>query len=420
MTIASPSSVLQRPPTGEPLMDREPARAQDLSGATPFDALLAQRTRVMPSGVMAQSMATRDGPERVTTPEERARRERRDAGRETGEPSLAGLASVEMRTAGGPGAVMESVQAEKTSAGTAKTAGSEPEQAAPTSGRAAATEPKTSSTSTSAPATSAPRDDASHGSMQSPRKGSDLPAQAALSSATKIGAAPAASAATSTRAVAGISATSASPNASRGGPVARDSSALLARLKDGARPARQHVLSAKPDETFAAQLQRGLAAALKDGGTVTMRLNPEKLGAVQVRLDVQDGQVAAAFRVESPEARRLLDQELPALRSALEARGLDVDRIHIDAPAARHETDGHDQQAADRSAAHEQHTRDAWNQQRQEAATSGEHRDGAMPRERRMSTHERAQEQPGGDWAGPGIGLTTIGGAMTVRLDAIA
>lgn len=195
---------------------------------------------------------------------------------------------------------------------------------------------------------------------------------------------------------------------------------MLARLKDGARTARQHVLTAKPDETFAAQLQRGLAAALKDGGTVTMRLNPEKLGAVQVRLEVQDGQVAAAFRAESPEARRLLNQELPALRSALEARGLEVDRIHIDTPAARHDAGGQGQQAPDHTAAQDQHTRDAWNQQRQEAANSHEHRDGAMPREQRMSTHERAQEQPGGDWAGPGIGLMTIGGAMTVRLDAIA
>lgn len=113
-----------------------------------------------------------------------------------------------------------------------------------------------------------------------------------------------------------------------------------------------------------AQAVRGLAAALRQrNGTVTMRLAPESLGPLRVRLSVHDSQVTAEFRAESSQARDLLSQSTAQLRSAIEARGLTVHRIEVLGPegdAERSPGDagggeprdgrGGDESAADRSA----------------------------------------------------------------------
>lgn len=113
-----------------------------------------------------------------------------------------------------------------------------------------------------------------------------------------------------------------------------------------------------------AQAVRGLAAALRQrNGTVTLRLAPESLGPLQVRLSVRDSQVTAEFRAESSQARDLLSQSTAQLRSAIEARGLTVHRIEVLRPegdAERSPGDagggeprdgrGGDEPAADRSA----------------------------------------------------------------------
>lgn len=87
--------------------------------------------------------------------------------------------------------------------------------------------------------------------------------------------------------------------------------------------------SAQPDD-FQAQLSRGLAAAFRqNGGTVNIRLQPDALGEVRIRLDLTPGQVAASFEAGSHEARRLLSSHLADLRSALEARGLEVAGLEV-------------------------------------------------------------------------------------------
>jgi flagellar hook-length control protein FliK len=84
------------------------------------------------------------------------------------------------------------------------------------------------------------------------------------------------------------------------------------------------------EEKIAAQAARGLAAALRQGGgSVTLRLQPDALGELKVKLDLTGTKVAASFEVGSDQARKLLDTTLTTLRSALEARGLQVDRLEI-------------------------------------------------------------------------------------------
>ncbi|MEX2219890.1 MAG: flagellar hook-length control protein FliK [Phycisphaerales bacterium] len=80
----------------------------------------------------------------------------------------------------------------------------------------------------------------------------------------------------------------------------------------------------------AAQIGRGLAAALRqNGGVVTLRLKPETLGELRVRVQVQAGRVEARFEAATARAAALIDRTLGTLRTALEDRGLTVDRLTI-------------------------------------------------------------------------------------------
>ena len=100
--------------------------------------------------------------------------------------------------------------------------------------------------------------------------------------------------------------------------------------------------AAKPPSPFRteqqvrAQVERGLAAVLRQrGGSVTLRLTPASLGELRVKMTVKGAKVEADFEPSTKQAQRLLEQNLSALRSALEAKGLAVERLHVaDAPEA--------------------------------------------------------------------------------------
>lgn len=84
------------------------------------------------------------------------------------------------------------------------------------------------------------------------------------------------------------------------------------------------------ERVFEAQVGRGLAQALRSGnGEVTLRLRPENLGQLSVRVQVENKQVVATFEARSAEAQRLLEGSRDSLRSQLETRGLSVERIDV-------------------------------------------------------------------------------------------
>lgn len=90
----------------------------------------------------------------------------------------------------------------------------------------------------------------------------------------------------------------------------------------------------KPEQgEFSRQLERGIQAVLRQqGGSVTMRLRPDSLGDLRIQLNLSGGDVTARFDAREESARRLLEQSVDQLRSALEARGLRVGRIEIASP----------------------------------------------------------------------------------------
>jgi hypothetical protein len=86
---------------------------------------------------------------------------------------------------------------------------------------------------------------------------------------------------------------------------------------------------------LAAQAMRGLAALLRNkGGRVTMRLTPEALGELKVSMRLDKDRVWARIEASSESARDLLKDQGGSLRSALEARGLKVERLEIAASAS--------------------------------------------------------------------------------------
>lgn len=83
-------------------------------------------------------------------------------------------------------------------------------------------------------------------------------------------------------------------------------------------------------ETPEGQVVRGMMAMVRSGGgRLTMRLEPETLGALRVQVNVSKGQVQAQFHASTLQAREMIQQHVESLRSALENQGLKLDRVHI-------------------------------------------------------------------------------------------
>ncbi|MBX3363568.1 MAG: flagellar hook-length control protein FliK [Phycisphaeraceae bacterium] len=150
---------------------------------------------------------------------------------------------------------------------------------------------------------------------------------------------------------------------------------------------------------FAAQITRGLAAALRAGsGTVMLQLHPGALGAVRIRMQVEDGQVAARVEASSREARELLTETVGVLRAGLEARGLEVARLEIVGPEEEASPEADVRDRAERHA----------NGHQASEPTGAEDRDGG----------EDDQAEPG---RAPSWGVTIErDGTGVVRLDALA
>ena len=158
------------------------------------------------------------------------------------------------------------------------------------------------------------------------------PAQQAESAALRTPQPPAAVAAAvpSARATAGL--------ASQANPSSQVSAVASARgpqggAARGSAPSQQTTPAERNlrfERVFEAQVGRGLAKALRLGdGSVTLRLKPESLGQLQVRVRVEQQQVRATFEAQTIEAKRMLDGSKESLRHQLEARGLSVERIEI-------------------------------------------------------------------------------------------
>lgn len=139
----------------------------------------------------------------------------------------------------------------------------------------------------------------------------------------------------------------------------------------------------------AIQAGKAMAQAVRDGeGTVTLRLAPEALGPVTIRMTLEEGVVSAMIECSTSDAREMLEGGKESLRASMEARGLHVGTLEM-APVERGSESSQEAGVSDGSSGHRQESKgnergpggsssDArageGNEQHAEAMTAGEGR----------------------------------------------
>jgi flagellar hook-length control protein FliK len=81
---------------------------------------------------------------------------------------------------------------------------------------------------------------------------------------------------------------------------------------------------------FVGRVEGAIRAAQQRDGRVQVRLSPPELGALRIELTIQQGALAARLEAETPAARNLLLDNLPALRERLAQQDIRVERFDVD------------------------------------------------------------------------------------------
>jgi hypothetical protein len=103
----------------------------------------------------------------------------------------------------------------------------------------------------------------------------------------------------------------------------------------------------------------------RNGGSVTIRLDPPGLGQVEVSVELRDGAMIASIQTSTDDATRLMSHSLGQLKRSLESSGVSVEKLQVQqAPrddqgrSAGEDRQGQHQQHEGRSAQQEQQRRE--------------------------------------------------------------
>jgi len=102
---------------------------------------------------------------------------------------------------------------------------------------------------------------------------------------------------------------------------------------------------------------------LPDGGSMQLTLDPANLGPMQVRVEMKNGVMSATFETSNDQASKLLSHSLGDLKSALEAQGVTVEKLHVSQSSKQQQSSGDSRQGAsdagqNRAAQQEQQRKD--------------------------------------------------------------
>lgn len=81
---------------------------------------------------------------------------------------------------------------------------------------------------------------------------------------------------------------------------------------------------------FVQRVEGAMKAAQQRDGKIQVRLSPPDLGSIKIELAVQNGVLSAKLEAETPAARNLLLDSLPALRERLAQQDIRVDKFDVD------------------------------------------------------------------------------------------
>jgi len=103
-----------------------------------------------------------------------------------------------------------------------------------------------------------------------------------------------------------------------------------ANNKNAARVAGASGVSDVDRARFVQRVARAFQSVGDQGGSLRLRLNPPELGAVKLDLSVRDGVMSARLEAETPAARSMLLENLPALKERLAEHNIKVDHFQVD------------------------------------------------------------------------------------------
>jgi len=84
------------------------------------------------------------------------------------------------------------------------------------------------------------------------------------------------------------------------------------------------------------QVESGMLRNLGQGANrLTLNLTPDELGSVTVMLTVKDKDVQAVIRAETPEAAKILSENMVRVRESLEQQGLKVSKLDVQTSLAQ-------------------------------------------------------------------------------------
>jgi flagellar hook-length control protein FliK len=81
---------------------------------------------------------------------------------------------------------------------------------------------------------------------------------------------------------------------------------------------------------FVSRVEGAVRAAQQRDGRIQVRLSPPELGALRIELTIQNGVMSARLEAETPAARNLLLDNLPALRDRLAQQEVRIDQFDVD------------------------------------------------------------------------------------------
>lgn len=95
----------------------------------------------------------------------------------------------------------------------------------------------------------------------------------------------------------------------------------------------------------------------RDRSEMVIKLNPEHLGEMTLKISVDNGSVTASFHTDNSDVRRLLESSMPQLRTDLANQGFKVDSVDIYAGLDHSLPDGQQQGGQQREAQQQQHNK---------------------------------------------------------------
>ena len=87
-----------------------------------------------------------------------------------------------------------------------------------------------------------------------------------------------------------------------------------------------HIFAEMNYPTIVSDIQGKL---LPDGGSMDIQLSPPDLGPMHVHVEVRDGAITASFQAADEQTAKLLSHSLSDLKTALEAQGVSVEKLHV-------------------------------------------------------------------------------------------